>query len=298
MKNLLIKAASSASILIAGLALVSCLSDETRSTESEIAKNVELTTFASMFTPDSLPDCNSVCLDGDGVYYPVADSKTVSWGGKNNDNNSKDVSIRYYNTEQHFVLEVQSTNGWSDLVIDGVSMWVDGPVAANQVGTLYLDLGTGWNACDLKEFTLQVAGNGPPATFPVSYNLIGICPPCETGFTGTAISCGAEREVNYEFTSEEGASYFKMQGGLTNFTGADAVVTVTGGSEVTIGQWTPGQSSNRIISVEGAIGACETVKVNIKWNSTNSGSVITGDWSVKDAEGNPLAEDVSELTCS
>ena len=89
---------------------------------------------------------------------------------------------------------------------------------------------------------------------------------------------------------------FKIQGGLTNFTGDDAVVTVTHGSNITQWQGTQGGSSNRLIKVEGNIAACETIKICIKWNSTNSGGIITGSWSVK-ANGTDVAPQVAGLTC-
>ena len=119
---------------------------------------------------------------------------------------------------------------------------------------------------------------------------------CTTSFTGEAIDCGTSREAEYTFTSEEAITGFKIQGGLTNFTGADAIVTVTGGSNITQWQGTPGGSSNRIIKVEGDIAACETITIRITWNSTNSGGVITGSWSVK-ANNADVAPEVAGLTC-
>ncbi len=119
---------------------------------------------------------------------------------------------------------------------------------------------------------------------------------CTTSFTGVAKNCGTQREAEYTFTSEEALTGFKIQGGLTNFTGDDAVVIVTHGSNITQWQGTQGGSSNRLIKVEGNIAACETIKICIKWNSTNSGGVITGSWSVK-ANGTDVAPQVAGLTC-
>ena len=120
---------------------------------------------------------------------------------------------------------------------------------------------------------------------------------CTTSFTGVAKDCGTQREAEYTFTSEKALTGFKIQGGLTNFTGDDAVVTVTHGSNITQWQGTQGGSSNRLIKVEGNIAACETIKICIKWNSTNSGGVITGSWSVK-ANGTDVAPPVAGLTCN
>ncbi|HEX6845424.1 MAG TPA: hypothetical protein VF144_00530 [Chitinophagaceae bacterium] len=120
---------------------------------------------------------------------------------------------------------------------------------------------------------------------------------CETSFTGEAKSCGADREAVYTFTSKDALDYFKIQGGLTNFTGEDAIVTWEGGSDIVVWQGTPGGSSNRTIRVEGKLAECETITITIKWNSTNSGGVITGSWSVKDVNGVELAPAVEGLTC-
>ena len=43
--------------------------------------------------------------------------------------------------------------------------------------------------------------------------------------------------------------------------------------------------------------ACEKVKIKITWNSTNTGGIITGTWSVKDANGVEIAPSVGGLTC-
>ena len=121
---------------------------------------------------------------------------------------------------------------------------------------------------------------------------------CETSFIGEAFACGNQREAEYTFTSKEAIDNFKIQGGLTNFTGADAEVIVTGGSTTT-SQWTTGGSSNRVIKVEGSIGACETITIRIRWNSTNSGGIITGSWSVKDkSTGVDVAHEVEGLACT
>ena len=122
-------------------------------------------------------------------------------------------------------------------------------------------------------------------------------------FSGEAVSCVTSREANFTFGSEDGVGYFKMQGGLTNFTGADAVVTLYNAtnqvisSGYTVNQWTPGGSSNRVISVEGALDSCGSIRVNITWNSSNSGGVITGKWSVKDAYGVDYDDEVLGLVC-
>ncbi|HLF52664.1 hypothetical protein [Flavobacterium sp.] len=242
-------------------------------------------------------NCESDCIVEDGPYFENIDQTIVSWGGPNNNNFSKTVDIKYFNTETHFILQVKSTKGWSDLVINGVSSWTGGNVAPNVWETYSYPLDEGWQACDLESFTLQVTGNGPQANFNVSYSLIGLCGGCETSFIGEPISCDETREAVYTFTSEEDLGYIKIQGGLTNFTGQDAIITVLGGN-LTASQSTPGGSSNRIIKVEGSATACEPVTIHVTWNSSNSGGIITGNWSVKNSNGDEVAPSVAGLECN
>ncbi len=133
----------------------------------------------------------------------------------------------------------------------------------------------------------------------------GSCTIVGEEFSGVAVSCSASREANFTFASENGVGYFKMQGGLTNFTGADAVVILYDADDnvisdgYTVTQVIQGGSSNRRITVEGALSECGSIRVNIKWDSTNSGGVITGDWSVKDGASPAVdyAAPVAGLEC-
>jgi uncharacterized protein (TIGR02145 family) len=121
-------------------------------------------------------DCTE-CIDltADPVlYYEKTALQTVNWGTKTAPF-SKNVDIIYYNTEDNFVIKVRSTNGWSDLIIDEVSSWTNGPIAPNVYGEYIVPLPVGWQACDDYNFTLQVAGNGPQAVFTIEYQLIGVC---------------------------------------------------------------------------------------------------------------------------
>ena len=283
----------------------SCQTEELTTTKSDTATNKKSNSLlkTNIITPVtakiSSGNCNIDCIKVGGPYFATTEQKIVSWGGRNNDQNSKTVDIEYYNTATDFILKVKSTSGWSDLVIDGVSFWVNkSPVASNSWGIVTIPLSSGWKACDVKSFFLQIAGNGPQATFDVSYNLFGVCNDCATSFTAEAISCGQSREALYTFKSDTDLSYFKIQGGLTNFTGADAVVTVTGGNGVTKTQRTPGRSSNRVITVEGGITKCSEVTIRVTWNSTNTGGIITGDWSVLTDNLNVAPNAIPGLTCN
>lgn len=246
-----------------------------------------------MMTTRSAIDCNTNCIEIGGPYFEKADSRTVGSGPT-----LRTVNVIYYNTETDFVIKVKSTKQISDLYLDNVDVYSSGPVAANNWITYSFPLDLDWEACDNEAHVLRVIGQGGPVDVNISYDLIGLCDQgCETEFVGEAIQCGASREAVYEFTAEEAQDYIKIQGGLTNFTGADAVVTVTGG-DLTVSQWTPGGSTNRVIKVEGSVEECEKVTIHITWGSTNGNAIITGAWSVKDENGIELAPYLDGLQCT
>ncbi len=287
--------------LAIALSVVSC-SNEPLEVNAEANSTSKLTATKTSVTPVALPssgydltpyvNCNEFCIAKvSPIYYRKSEHQTVSWGG----DKSKTIHIKYFNTETHFVLQVLSTAGFSDLVIDGVSSGIK--AAMNTWGTYSYALADGWQACDDANLKLQVAGNGAQGVFDVNYKLVGLCDDdaCENKFTGKAMSCGTSREAEYTFTSKDAISNLIIQGGLTNFTGEDAEVTVTGGT-FNKSQKTPGGSSNRVITVEGSIAACETIKINVKWISGNKGGLITGDWT---AIGTGITVDqIAGLTCN
>ncbi len=118
---------------------------------------------------------SAVCIDPTNpVYAKATAEQTIEWGNKKNPF-VKTVSIVYYNTETHFVVEVMSTNGWSNLIIDGSSSWNNGPVDENTWGIYQQELPLNWSAGDNIAFELKVVGKGPQVTFDIHYSLIGIC---------------------------------------------------------------------------------------------------------------------------
>lgn len=150
-------------------------------------------------------------------------------------------------------------------------------------------LDAGWDKCDAMIYSVRIEGNGQPIWLGTSeapesytYNLFAPCG-CETEMTGET-ECGTFGENNeynrkavYTFTPDTEGN-FKMQGGLTNFTGSVYSIVTTHG---TFDSWVPGGSSNRIIRIQGSLEECETVTVTVYWNSTNSATYITGDWSTE-----------------
>ena len=253
--------------------------------------------------PVILPDCNDHCIAPGGPYVISTGSNTQKWGNPANPEHWKTVTYTAYNTATSFIVEVtfahSGGNASNEVKVTafGLPQSVT-TLASGATATFTFALPIGWNACDNVPFTIRQEGQNSPMNLSDSYNLYGICANkgCETSFTGEAKACGNAREAVYTFTSKDALSNFKIQGGLTNFTGADAVVTVTGGSGITQSQWTVGGSSNRVIKVEGDIDACETITIHITWNSTNSGGIITGSWSV--SAGGEVAPAVAGLTCN
>lgn len=121
-------------------------------------------------------------------------------------------------------------------------------------------------------------------------------PSCLTEFTGESTSCSSSRHATYRFTSAYDEGYIKIQGDLINFTGANAVVSVTGAS-LTVTQLTAANSSNRTIKLEGPVLGCQEVTITITWTSNYPGGVVTGEWSVKNASGINLATPVASKQC-
>ena len=251
------------------------------------------------------PDCSITCINADGPYVESSGDKTQTWGNPSNPQHWKRVDHVAYNTPTSFVVKVTFNHSGGN-ASNEVSVTAFGTtrsvatLASGATATFTFDLPSGWSACQTVPFSIYQEGQNSPMNLSCSYLLYGVCvadKSCETSFIGEAIACGNQREAMYTFTSKEAQSYIKIQGGLTNFTGADAEVIVTGGS-LTTSQWTTGGSSNRVIKVEGSVEACETITIRIRWNSTNSGGIITGSWSVKDGTGVEIAHEVEGLACT
>ena len=243
-------------------------------------------------------DCALDCIDltvpeEDRVYFKIGASKTGSAGI-----NHKKVSYVAYNTESHFVVKVtyEITAGPSNAKAD-ITVTVDGgdlefeeevqkfeKVEKNNTVVALFLLPAGWKACDPVEFTILQEALGD-ITFDGTYYLVGVCTgECETTFSAETecedvIIDGVtyNRKAVYTFTTESEGE-FKIQGGLTNFIGQDYLVQASVGD---VESWIPGQSSNRIISVEGILGDCGEVEIVIYWFSENTDEIITGDWTVE-----------------
>lgn len=116
------------------------------------------------------------CIDPDDPeYHEFAESKTIEWGNRRKPF-SKTVDITYYNTLTEFVLKVRSTEKFADVLADDKSIKnFKGTAAPDVWHEFTFDLEPDWQAGDPWSFGLKVAGNGPPVSFDVEYELIGEC---------------------------------------------------------------------------------------------------------------------------
>jgi len=265
-----------------------------------------ITTSQDLTSPSNrIMNCSSDCISPDGPYVETSANSSQSWGGPNQNLHTKTVTYVAYNTATDFVVKVtyvksgQNTNA-SNLVqvtANGVVKSCS-TLASGATATFTFPLAAGWHKCDVISFAVHQEGQNSPINLSGTYSLFELCAArCATTFSGEGIYCGNDREAEYRFTAADDIEYIKIQGGLTNFTGDDAEVTIDGGN-LTASQSTPGGSSNRVIKIEGSVSKCEQVIIHIKWHSSNSGGITTGSWSVKDINGNELAPEVPGLTCN
>jgi len=296
-------------VILISLFLFSCKKAELSSTASNNAADDNNATPVSAFQETTAPqnrimDCSADCINPQGPFVEVSAMVSTSWGGPNSDKHTKTVSYVAYNTATDFVVKVTYTKSGlntnaSDLITVTAcgSMQSVPTLASGATATFTFPLPSGWKSCDAVDFFIRQEGQNEPITMGRRYQLFGVCQnKCTTQLTGNAELCGEQREAVYRFIAAEDLEYIKIQGGLTNFTGANAEVTITGGN-LTSSQSTPGGSTNRIIKIEGSVTACQEVEIRIRWNSSNTGGIITGQWSVKDANGVEVASPVAGLQC-
>jgi len=145
--------------------ITSCesITDHEKTLDSHAASSaVELNNTIECINPD------------DSDYDEKFDDKTVTWG---NGKQTKTVEINYYNSLEDFVLKVRSDRGISDILMDGATIKnFNGTIQPDENWhEIMLSLGDEWQAGDLMEFDLEVAGVGPSAFFEVDYELLGEC---------------------------------------------------------------------------------------------------------------------------
>jgi hypothetical protein len=104
------------------------------------------------------------------------------------------------------------------------------------------------------------------------------------------------RSVTFTYTAASGFNGdVVIQGGLTHFT-TICTVTATGGLVQNTTHPSVTNSNANVTRWEGTVEECGEYSVTITWTSTNGAEEITGEWTVKDEEGNTLAT-LAPLTC-
>lgn len=198
--------------------------------------------------------------------------------------------------ESNFIFNFSGTrNVFIDLNTDGVWVNIHTAIAVTTGYSWSKQFGEG-------SYTLRfrtTGGFSPPFTSVGELNVKLCCNLQGNSFYGLTFEnyCDTLKAATYIFSSEKGEHYFKIQGGLTNFVLGEPTVFCNP-SNLICKIVKPGKSSNRIITVEGALETCTFATINIFWKSSNQGSNITGNWTVKDSNGNDLAPEIAPLLCN
>lgn len=143
----------------------------------------------------------------------------------------------------------------------------------------------------------------------------GGCSGANTGWvehTAEVISCGCDdelsaqvtcssdacnRSVTFTYTAGDDVDAIVIQGGLTHFT-TICTATATGGLVQNLTHPSLDNSNANVTRWEATgVEECDEYTVTITWTSTNNASLITGEWTVKDGDGNTLAY-ICPLDCS
>jgi len=183
------------SIIIASLIFSSCKKDEVLKTK----KIAPMTLKSAPYN-----GCSNQCIvPGSGDYFYKDATLTIQWGGPSNNRSTKTIDLRVYNTETDFVFMFKSSQSPQNLVIDSIQVLSAPQGSEYSWHTYTIPLPSGWQACDLKEYFIEIAGSGPKAIFNVSYELIGICPGCEERF---AFQYNNDDTYTFAYTPKENFS--------------------------------------------------------------------------------------------
>lgn len=224
-------------------------------------------------------DCSSVCIEeGSETYYVQSGSQSETEGA-----NTKVISYNAYNTETHFIVEVNfdqnQANSKANITIDieGDSEQF-GDVVKGSTISHSIELTDGWQACDEINFSIHTSfnqGNGRGNSqndidfVNLSYSLIGICSSsCEESF-----SYGNE-DVIYTFTykSSEDLENAEVKFTCPHITGYEAL----DGKTYSVN---PGNShgSPTVLTWVGDIEACTEMTFTLSFDAdciqNNSGKV-------------------------
>ena len=117
---------------------------------------------------------------------------------------------------------------------------------------------------------------------------------CESSFTVDSVTCDSTaRTIVFTFISDRDQDDVKIKGNLSKGLDEDAVVTIAGG-DFNVDQKKPGNSTHRIITLEGSAEACIPVTITISWSTSYNGSFLTSAWT---AHGDGVNLEIEPVDC-
>jgi len=259
-------------LILAIFVLLSSCEKESLQDDASRIKAVKLdVASASLITLLNYDDCATSCIEQDSeTYYRKADSKSESAGP-----NTKAISYSAYNTEKQFVIDVTyemtsgNSNAHSDITIDidGDSKTINGVVKGTTVSHA-IDLPTGWQACDIINFSVHETGLADDVDFNDSYSLIGVCSSsCDESFSYDDNEDGS---YTFHYVSSEDIENAEVKFTCPHITGFEAI----DGKEYEVN---PGNShgSPTVLTWTGDIEACNEITFTLSFDAdceqTNSG---------------------------
>ena len=157
-------------------------------------------------------DCENDCIDENSgeLFAATASSPLVFWGGPNQNNNSKTLSVKVWNTlttiEYRFTLTTDANSAGNLQYFDETAQdWLNtGALTTGQAFTVSRPLPIGWKACDVVTEQWRQTGGGAPAILgDVSYSLIGICNDCdEESFSYETSNENLDVVFSYNYSEE------------------------------------------------------------------------------------------------
>jgi len=114
--------------------------------------------------------------------------------------------------------------------------------------------------------------------------------------TTDAEGCVSNRHVTFTYTAGADVDEIVIQGGLTHFTSICSKTATGGLVENTTHPSVLNSNANVTRWEASGVEECDVFTVTINWFSTNGDADITGQWTVKDGDGNTLAS-IDPLQC-
>lgn len=116
---------------------------------------------------------------------------------------------------------------------------------------------------------------------------------CETSFTADSVTCdSSSRTIVFTFVSDQDLDYVKIKGNLNKGLTEDAVITVDG-ADFDVTQKKTGNSTHRIITLQGGVEACVPITVTISFNTEVNGSHLTSAWTVTGSGVNAVIQPIA-----